>query len=291
MTELTTIDQSRAEYDSLPFVNPSLLMYATKSLKHFRAAQLGDITSDTSDAKQLGDFSHKALLEPHIDLTKEVKRQMLEPGTTDFAIWTGKVRNGRAWAEFQEDNAEKTIIRQQDLDAAYDRAKTAITVSKAVLANTTAAALLEGTKTEQTVTCELCEVMCKGRMDAYKPGVIVDLKTCRDPSNYAFGKQCAQLRYNVRLGCYRAFVEAVNGQRPEVWLIAAETSPPYDVAVYRPPEQFLDNGWLVAEKALKAIAEAERTDYWPGVCESSEILYVPNWAMEEQEADLVDWGA
>ena len=260
------IKQSRAEYDQLDRVNPSSLMYALTSRKHYWTYCNGQIEHRPSPAMEIGTLAHALILEPN---------------TTDFAYWTGKVRRGKEWDEFQLEHAGQVIVRQKEMDIAAR-------IAEAVRGHDAAAALLATCHTEMTIKHDWQidgehVLQCKGRIDAICPTHLVDVKTAGDIRPREFGRQCANLRYNVRLACYRYWYEQETNNSPNVYLIAVENTPPYDVVVYHVPDQFLDSGLTEAERGARLVCWGLKDDAWPGIAEKVQALEVPLWAMPDEE--------
>lgn len=252
------------DYLAEPGWNPSRLVHGLKSMKHMREYQ----GSDKPDrAKLVGSMTHTLIFEP-------------ETFHERYAIWTGGRRDKRivAYREFMEENADQEITNPDEFEQAR-------IVSEAVLADYVAASLLNTTDHEVSLFCEDLGLQCKGRVDALG-GLIVDLKTTTNTQAHAFGRVFSNLAYGAKLACYKRWAELLGHEVAEVYTIAVEVKPPYDVAVYRVPEAVLENAWPRVERVMRRIPECEASGTWPGVAEGQvQELVVPNWAMDESELD------
>lgn len=294
-------DQTRAEYDAIQGLSPSTIIPALKSAKHWKAAVDGAIERDSSVAMRLGTMVHQCILEPDVDF-RALAMDELGKGKP-VAIWQGKVRNGKAWSEFQEANAECTIVRQKDIDEHEQAVRDAYKMALEIAKHPTARELLDDAVTEVTLTAELGGTACKGRLDVLQirngsnrrtlrglnngdTAVITDVKTTRNAEMRPFGSHAANLNYHVRLGTYKRLAEKNGLEVDDVYVIAVENVPPHDVVVYRVSEQVLDEGWRLADQALQTIRFARERNRYDGMCPKGfDELYFPNWAMPEQEVD------
>ena len=264
------LQESREQYDAREGLNPSLAVCARKSMKSY--AWHRDNPSDgTSDAMNLGTLSHKALLEPHANIFDEISH-LLDPEKRGLAVYEGQngkkpVRRGKAWEEFQEAHSDKTIVLQSEVEKVEAMAAQAVATSEAVRANAECARLLDGCDTEVTITAER-NGKYKNRVDAIKPGVVVDLKTTRSAEPRQFGRQCAALQYHARLGAYKNWADYVTGIPHEVWIIAVENHSELDVVPYRIDEAILDQGWVEISKCYQAIRWHEERGVFPGLAEN-----------------------
>jgi hypothetical protein len=107
-------------------------------------------------------------------------------------------------------------------------------------------------------------------------GVMPDLKTCR--SIKLFTEHAWKLAYHIQLAHYRrtAIVSGVTVDIPAI--IAVENEEPFDVAVFRPTDRFMELGVRDMDKAMHTIAECHRSGMWPGFANGTQYLDAPDWA-------------
>ena len=270
------------DYCEIIALNPSLILKARKSLKHFKW-HLDNPSDKTTDALRLGTLSHAAILEPDRDLLSMVEESLLEPGKPTMVIWSGGRRYGKAWNDFQEEHKHQTIVTQKMLDDAHALCAEALLMADAVHDHKFAMSLLDKCEFEVAAFTDYEGQSVKGRLDAYKPGCIPDLKTSKDVSARPFGNDAAKFNYHVRLGCYKEFVTRITGQVPECWLIAVEKEPPYDVVCYRVDDAVTEWGWKIAADLLNQIKWGYENGKWPGINDGFDELHFPNWAMPNDE--------
>lgn len=254
---------SMDDYRKLPGVNPSWLAHMAKSPKHFRSAQqLGD--SHTT-ATLIGSATHALILEP-------------DTFWNHFCTYDG-VRNPRhgAYAEFLDDHAGKAVLSPSEIGAAE-------AIALAVRADSIARPLIDLTDHERSVIGVVNGVQCKGRVDAFGGGYLLDVKTTTDVQMVPFGRVFANHNYALKLAMYQELLRENDQDIDHVILITCESAPPYDVACVEVPVPVLEHGLLKAKRLLTRLRECIDTDTWPGVANNQWYeLSVPNWSMPEDE--------
>ena len=226
-------------------------------------------------AKKLGTFTHTMILEPN--------------RVGDFVVYGDakdqKVRQGKVWEEFQKLHEGRTIITRKERDAM-------VGVAVAVRKNPRVADLLRNGRSELSMVWKDLElkVLCKGRIDYLREDgrpVIVDLKTTRDSRPFQFGNQAFRLGYHIKLAMYQDGYHALTGELAQVKIIAVESKPPYETAVYNVPSDVLQQGAEDKLRLMRKILECEAEDKWPGANEEEANLSLPSYAYTESD-DLAD---
>lgn len=144
-----------------------------------------------------------------------------------------------------------------------------------------------------TWTDEQTGVACKGRMDWLDDCALVDLKTTRDIELRAFGRHCHTMQYHCQLAFYQMGLLA-NGIERLVKIIAVESEPPHDVAVYDLGEDALWAGEVKVREALRLVAQCRKEKRWPGCYPQTIELMLPGYAFpteDETDAALAIMGA
>jgi len=72
----------------------------------------------------------------------------------------------------------------------------------------------------------------KARFDALLGGCVFDLKTCRDSSPDAFGRDCEDREYLVQAAHYMHVARLAGIEADEFRFVAVSTLPPYEVGTY-----------------------------------------------------------
>ena len=178
----------------------------------------------TTDVMQFGSLVHKLLLQP-------------ESFGDDFAVFEGARRAGKVWQEFSETNQDKTIIKQSELDAANNILNNAMQhdVVKTMLAN--------ATDKEVKLTWKHKGVDFKGFADMVTTfegkQCVVDIKTTNDAGN-RFYRDLYYNDYKMQLAMYQEQFS----KECDAYIIAIETTSPFNVQVYKLDESLLFKGWM-----------------------------------------------
>ena len=178
----------------------------------------------TTDAMQFGSLIHKLILEPN-------------KFKDEFAVFDGARRAGKAWVEFSETNKDKTIIKQSELD----NAKTII--DNSMLNKVFNEMLSNKIETELKLDWTFKEVKFKGFIDLLTTyndrQCIVDIKTTNDAGK-RFERDLYYNDYKMQLAIYQ---DQFN-KETDVYIVAIETSVPFNVQVYKLDESLLFKGFM-----------------------------------------------
>lgn len=254
-----------AAYAAIPGVNWSTLQEMTRSPLHYQAILKAE-RRDT-DKMALGRLTHCAVLEP-------------DALPLRYAVWTGGRRVGSEWDAFVDAHAGREVVCEADY-------ATALAIRDAVHANPDAHELLTGGSAEVTLTWTDPEthLHCKGRLDYLKPETLTDLKTTRDAETRIFGVRAARLLYHGQLGFYAMGARASGYEAVAVRIIAVESAPPHDVAVFELDDDALYAGEELARDLLRRVADCQQTGQWPGRYEGVQTLRLPGWAVPDDSDD------
>lgn len=217
--------------------------------------------SRETPAMTLGRLVHTAVLEP--DLLND------EFATVPTEI-NRRTKVGKAeYAEWEEENKHKTIIKADQLELA-------MAIRDSVRQNAAAKALLKNGDAEQTVVWKNSETgeLCKARADWLRENVIVDVKTTEDARPEAFARSIANYRYDVQTSHYE---EGFDLNR--FVFIAVEKTPPYAVAVYAADDLIRHRGKQARDRNLRTYAECKASGKWPGYEEVIKTIELPRWAV------------
>lgn len=163
-------------------------------------------------------------------------------------------------------------------------------MAEAVLAHPVARDYFEeATDREVSVFADVDGVPSRARFDAISPSAAarvtaVDLKTTEDATKAGFERSVAKWGYEVQQAHYEAVYEAATGGTiDEFVFVAIEKSGPYEVAVHKLPEVWVDMGKEKAAQARRIYAECTETGVWPGYPEGVTYLDPPTWLMFDHE--------
>lgn len=242
-------------------VRNSHLKQMGKSAAHCRYSMLNDWEPTLS--MRLGSGVHSLLL-----------------GGPPLVVYPGKVRNGKAWDQFQQDNKGSLILSRSEMTRA-------VAMNAAVRSDEVANRVLfaDGMVYERTILWKQSERDRRCTPDAMNKSILVDLKTTRDASPDRFKWDAIRMGYAVQLGDYAAAFEDLNGYPPrDVYLVAVENKAPCAVTTWRLTPGTIDKGKRDAADYLQRLIECEQTGVWPGY--SAGVL---DFDIPLDMADL-DWG-
>lgn len=260
----------REEYDALPLMNWSRLKWMGRSPAHYRHQLMQKATR--TDAMIVGNATHVATFEP-------------EHFRSRFAVWEGGPRRGKEWTDFKKAHRGSEILTEP-------QASEAQIIANAVRNSAEAAKYVTGGRGEVTVTWSMVvegvgSIDCKARLDFLAMcGAITDLKTTKDASPSAFGRQVANLDYLGQAAWYADGYRMATGDALEFVIVAAEKFAPHVVQVYRVPEALLAIGRTRYQALLKRYAECAAASRWPGYVDGVTELVLPQWALPSLDEDV-----
>lgn len=273
-----TSRMQRTDYDVIEALNISRIKNLKRSPQHYLHALAN---RKETPSLIIGNACHVAVLEP-------------ERYEQDFCVWDrvtdgGKMspRRGQYWDAFVKNaNGRVCLTPEQN--------KLAAAISRAVRTNELAMPYLASGDPEVTIEWSLAPELgsrpAKSRLDWItrdeRGPVLVGLKTARDCRRYAFGAQSAKLSYHWAWAFYEDAYTFTKGERPRSVEIVVEVEPPHAVAVYRIPDDVIEQGREEYWAAVKLLAECEATNTWPGPEPKEEFLSLPSWAYGTDDADL-----
>lgn len=236
-------NMTEEQYRKAPGVNKSTLWELIKrSPIHYKYA-LDNPTKD-SPALAFGRALHMAILEPgqfehHYALLPDVDR---------------RTKEGR---EQYQDFLNRLHGREPISQESWDQV---VNMYNAVYADPGASELLDGCQTETPIfwTDEATRIRCKCRLDAVKPGVIVDIKTAADASPKAFKSAAIRYGYDVQAAHYIRGYKSQHEEPVEFYFIVIEKEPPYAINIAHAPADFIDRGTLLLMDALDKLKECRK---------------------------------
>lgn len=256
-----------ADYRALDAVNWS-------SLKHLRESPLKYLhmlNAQDEDTRYLalGRVTHALVFEP---ATFE----------RDYVIYEGGDRRGKDWTAFAEAHAGRTIFKPNEI-------ADAIGMANAVKVHPLIAPYLDSGEFEKPVTWidSGSGLSCKARLDWWNRGkrALLDLKTSTTIDKFRFGRIAARLGYHCQVAHYYNGLSAQPEQVDEVMIVAVESSPPYDVAVFVVDDDALYAGQEEVGELLMRLKEHRASGVWPGRYPAKESLLLPEWVFSGDEDD------
>ncbi len=288
------------KYLASPSVHWSTLSKMAISPLHYFAATREPMKP--TPTMRLNQAVHCAVLEP--DEFKE--RYIVLPNVKDDPSWQfnrkeGIARRNAYLAEHPEDKGlepddlkplmiaaihpDKGMLTDKDYKACIAQ-RDAVRAGR-TLASLAAQELLRDGVSERTVVWrdEATGLECKGRLD-WMPDerpVIVDLKGTRSVDMREFAASVARYAYHGQLAFYGDGLAWHGIATENPIIIAVESTPPYDVGVFRLPTEALVAGALMARKCLDRVAECRASGRWPGRYGGEVPLDFPRWALGESD--------
>ena len=210
-----------------------------------------------SPAATFGTFAHCGVLEPeHLAaryaVEAEVHKVEVEYVKTD-AGWRANgagpyktkgeaTKAAGPWRRVGSDLCYRTRAEAKGDDTAGDRIAMSgadhermHAMADAISRHDRAAELLSGGAAELALfwTDDATGIQCSGRIDYYKPGIIVDYKTTNRPvPPHAAARWIVDRGIHVQTAHYAAGVEAAGVIVTAVYIVVQEAIPPYAVGVY-----------------------------------------------------------
>lgn len=148
------------------------------------------------------------------------------------------------------------------------------------------AAALSQAQKEVTLVWSERGVLCRSRTDALPPaglGFMLDLKfTSRSAEPEGWGRTLVN-EYLFQAALYPRAVQALRGDKPEMWFIVCETDAPYGMSIHAMDPQLEDLADRRLDHALGIWRACMLTGKWPGY--STEVHYqeAPPWELARQE--------
>lgn len=244
----------------------STLKSILRSPAHYRHAVA--VPREDSDAMRLGRATHALALEP-------------ETFAQRWAIWSGVRRAGKEWDAFKADLAG----REQISESEHGRVAPMAMAARGEMA---ALGLLAGAVVEREIGWidQESGIACAGRPDLFSHragGLVLDLKTCRDASQRAFGSAAYALSYHAQLVWY---ADGLGMPDARMVLVAVESEPPHVVQVYELDEATILLGRADYREALRRLGECRASGEWPGYATQPQTLLLPRWAWPSEDADV-----
>jgi hypothetical protein len=251
-------------YHSWPYLNASVIKAGCKSMLQAYNAIEGGFEETPSMAT--GTILHNAVLE----------------GGKDLRVYPGKVKRGKEWEEFKEENKGAIIVNTKEMEAANEA------VSR-VRKHRSASVLLRDSLNEVSIVWDdMNGIRCKARLDGVGDGYIYDYKTTRNIEAGAFMRQAYSLDWHVQLAHYLDGWKTLTDQDGiVVYVLAQESKSPYDCRVFRFRSAILTGALLKRDQIASRIEDCWASGVWPGLDDEVTDFELPEWATENDEEP--DW--
>ena len=252
-------------YFEVRALSASLAKQILKSPAHAKAAL--DRKFEPTPAQQFGTIVHGLILEPHRQDLYIVKPDGLDRRSKD----------GRAAYAELEATGLPVISRDDEIRALACR--------DAVFAHPLAREYLEQSpaREQEIYWSGQFGVPHKAKIDASRPGLIVDLKTTVDASPKAFARSAINYGYHLQAANYRAAHAVEYGIEAAFVFIAVETVEPFGVSIFEFDERAIVEGERAMRRAARIYKHCLEADEWPGYAPSVNVIEFPSWTQVEFE--------
>lgn len=278
-----------ATYANWPALNWHTLSPYRISAKQGRHEELHP--DDASDSQVFGEAFHCAILEPERFSEQYITRPKFDGHPNSNAYKAAK-------GEWEFNNADKVHLSADEMAELRG-------MQDAVRSNPIGSAILAGKgRNEMSIVWNDKEsgVLMKGRVDRLcrvKIGILdptsqqpeadaivmVDFKTTRVIEPRLFNKERAKYGYHAQLALYADGIEAISHAMPLPLIVAVQNAPPFDVVVYQPDDDAIENGrrlYRRLARTRRACAEKKR---WPGISDRIIPLSIDIWEKEHKLED------
>lgn len=281
---------SFADYEKWPQVNASLLVHALRSWRQFDYVRTYGYQPKTDT--RVGTALHSLTECLPVDRFDQMFVTMPDfKKSPDNVTSTGKPSSSHtSWVKEQE---AAFLAENQDAEVmTIGDKRRCQRMLHAIQRNDEAMELIGQSFLEASITGNLFDVDCKGRLDGIdgERRAFWDLKTTRNVTPSQFGKTCANLHYLFKMAFYWLLLRENNVEADAAYFIAVQDSIPLgdgswneaaDCVVYEIPMIALENQFSEVQRLLTEYRQCTEANRWPGIPNGP--LVIPNWAMHEPE--------
>jgi hypothetical protein len=202
-----------------------------------------------------------------------------------YAVGPTVNRNTKVWKEFVEANEGAVAIQADQYDTAMRQAESVRKLPEIRDALAVGQAELSAFWTDPETG-----VHCRCRPDWMHPvgesaAVLIDLKTFTDCGPREFAKQVARKSYAKQDSLYSDGFEIASEREVLGFVfVAVSTEYPYASAAYMLDGQSKDSGRRHYKKNLRTYKECEESGVWHGYSDAIQLISLPNWALESDNA-------
>lgn len=177
-------------------------------------------------------------------------------------------------------DAKKAIIDAGKTPISPKQHDLIFSLEMALKSNDTIADLLSEGEGEKEIYGQLDGVDCKAKLDWYRNGIIVDLKTVQDgvASAIGFAKQVVNYHYDLQAYFYQQLARNCGLDVNHFVFIVVEKTAPFLTATFIANDRVIANGRRKAERALKLWSECHELNQWQGYPLGIQEFDLPAWA-------------
>jgi hypothetical protein len=242
-------------------INCSGLKLIARTPAHFKYYREHLNEKTPTPSMILGTAVHCAVLEPDTFNSRYAVAPQCDKRTKE-----GKL----IWANLEAE--KKIILSASDYEAVEG-------MSQSVLTHETASKLLEKGDPEVTIYTDIEGIPAKARLDWYRNGIILDLKTTSAADPDSFSKSCANFGYALQNSFYLDCCEAAGIEAHTLIFITVENTAPYLCTAYSLDEVSIEWGRDHYRSALSKYRECMALDDWPGFPSGISTISLPQWTL------------
>lgn len=246
-------------YLDWPYLSNSKLSAAAKSMAHFKAG----LAVEETPQMRFGSLCHAGKLEPLAIPMRYVvmpafEKDIRRPDGSEYDKPRGTSAYKALVEKFRDENLTKKIVTDKEYDDMT-------CVVRALATHERARDYFAGPG-----QVELCLVWddpetglrLKARLDMRQTGRVTDLKTCRDPMDFA--RAIAFRGYHRQAAMYLDGLRILTGDDAEYCLVAVENAPPWGVRAAPLSSVDIEAGREQYQSLLAQIVDCKASSQWPG---------------------------
>lgn len=255
---------------------PFSIYRAIDAVNHGSLSEIEISPKQYQHAKEHGIKQTTAML-----IGRAVHTMTLEPELFDseYAIFEGKARRGKAWDSFEALNGNKDILLESQLDLVKDMSES--------LLNSEDPTIRERLKSK-TADRELTMIWideksgskCKCRIDLLG-GTLDDLKSTSAKTPQEFTRSAEKFSYHTQMAFYRRGMEANGHKCDDVNILAVQSVELLESFLVNVPAETLEAGDRIIDKWLAKVAECTQKSEWPGLGSKPHRFVLSKWAQIE----------
>lgn len=131
-------------------------------------------------------------------------------------------------------------------------------------------------------------VLCRGKLDHWRPPQIIDVKKIRSADPRTCAAHVERYGYHIQRAAYTSGIAKVHvdlAGRLDFVVVFVEIEPPYAVFPCRLDAVFAARGEQLWQRAVNLWALCMRDDRWPSYTDTIATLDAPGWLVAQMEAE------
>ena len=246
---------------------------------------------EETDALKLGSAAHCAILEPDA-LEKRYAvagpcQATLKNGAPCGVV--GSIPTGGKWFCRRKGHAPDNIEQDDVIVLSPGMWDAALGIRDSVQRNPAAKALLDR-QVRREVSCvwkdEDTGLLCKARPDILAHDLIGDVKTTVNAAPAEFEKHVANYGIHRQAALYMAGMRALDRKVDAFVVIAVQSDPPHESAVYALDPQAIRIGEIQVSRLLYQYKICVEESRWPGFMEGVIPATLPAWYQKQHAPEL-----